>query len=53
MTEEQKAAIIFVTPELIKKFGLKLNTGSIVYHHWLDLDIPSFGVYLSIQSYGL
>jgi hypothetical protein len=38
MTEEQKAAIILVTAELIKKFGLKLNTQTLVYHHWFDLD---------------
>ena len=38
MTEEQQAAIVLVSAELIKKFRLPLNTLTIVYHHWFDLD---------------
>jgi hypothetical protein len=38
MTEEQKQAIVLVNAELCKKLNLKLDTNSIVYHHWFNLD---------------
>ncbi len=38
MTEAQKEAIILVTSELFKRFELELNTDTLIYHHWFDLD---------------
>lgn len=38
MTEEQKKTIVFVNAVLCMKFGLEINTESIVYHHWFDLN---------------
>lgn len=37
MTTAQKEAIVEVTALLCKRFGLVVNTNSIVYHHWYDL----------------
>ena len=37
MNEEQKASIVRVTAVLCRKFGLDINTNSIVYHHWFSL----------------
>lgn len=37
MTTAQKEAIVEVTALLCKRFGLAVNTNSIVYHHWYDL----------------
>jgi hypothetical protein len=38
MTEEQRAAIVLLTSELFKKLQLNLNSQTLVYHHWFDLD---------------
>lgn len=38
MTKEQKEAIIEVVALLCKKFNLDVNTNTIVYHHWYDLN---------------
>jgi SH3-like domain-containing protein len=37
MTDLQKEAIVQVTALLCKRFGLAVNSNSIVYHHWFDL----------------
>lgn len=37
MNPAQKDAIVKVTATLCKKFGLAINTDSIVYHHWFNL----------------
>lgn len=37
MTQEHKETIISVNAALCRKFGLKPDTDSIVYHHWYDL----------------
>lgn len=37
MHDEQKKSIIRVTAVLCRKFGLEINTNSIVYHHWFRL----------------
>lgn len=38
MTVEQKETIIRMTTSLCMHFNLALNTDTIVYHHWFDLD---------------
>lgn len=38
MTAEQRESILRVTAVLCKKFGLKADSNTIVYHHWFDLD---------------
>ncbi|BFP43198.1 amidase [Flavobacteriaceae bacterium GF1] len=37
MRPEQSESIVQVTAVLCKKFGLPINTNSIVYHHWFRL----------------
>ncbi|WP_276358958.1 SH3 domain-containing protein [Daejeonella sp. H1SJ63] len=37
MTDEHRECIIRMTGILCKRFGLQVNTNSIVYHHWFDL----------------
>jgi hypothetical protein len=38
MRAEQRATIVAVNALLCRRFGLTPDTGSIVYHHWYDLD---------------
>lgn len=38
MTDLHRVAIVRVNALLCSKFGLTPSTGSIVYHHWYDLD---------------
>ena len=38
MRPEQKRAIVIVTSDLCKKLSLAVNTDTIVYHHWFDLN---------------
>jgi hypothetical protein len=38
MTAEHRTSIIFLNTLLCKKFNLAVNTNTIVYHHWYDLD---------------
>lgn len=37
MTAEQRDCIIRMTGLLCQRFGLQLNTNTVVYHHWFDL----------------
>jgi hypothetical protein len=37
MTPEHRETIIGINALLLKKFNLKPNTDSVVYHHWYDL----------------
>jgi len=34
MTKEQRYAIAYCNAVLLKKFGLEINSDSVVYHHW-------------------
>lgn len=38
MTESQRNAIIEVNAMLCRRFGIRPDTRTIVYHHWYDLD---------------
>lgn len=38
MTSEHRSAIVRVNALLCSKFGITPSTGSIVYHHWYDVD---------------
>lgn len=38
MTQQQTDAIIAVTAALCKRFNIAINSNSIVYHHWFDLN---------------
>lgn len=38
MTPDQKASIIYINALLCKKFNLKPDTQTIIYHHWYDLE---------------
>jgi hypothetical protein len=38
MTSEQQGTLVRITALLCKKFNLPVTTGSIVYHHWFDLE---------------
>lgn len=38
MTPEHRKTILFINASLCKKFNLPVNSNSIVYHHWYDLN---------------
>lgn len=38
MIQEHKDAIVTVNARLCDKFGLQINTTTVVYHHWYDLN---------------